>query len=358
MVLCLLQGVRKCNHVMHFRETISLGRCPNSIIAHLRMNDRPGWIKPAFFVLFGLLCIGASRRRTGAELSSAPRLGHTRRNLSISNTASWATASGTGRSRSRFSRRPLRRNRIWASARFIGGRSSLATARRPSCRLFGTRRRENSTSISIAIRTLRMMRTGSLPARVGPTIRFRPSGRVRMPFKTPLGTERVAVDLFFNDFRATPNASAMAYYCWEAKVTQGGQEWQVALVDNLLGKVGSAENGSLIIRPWADRDKAVDLQYGRSTSLPFTPNVFFGQRACRLDWRFGAAGQQAQIQAQLNRTPGAIGGVENSRAIHPPAGFDAHGTGRRDALRHAARRPRPDATRRTVECCPRPRRRL
>ena len=109
-------------------------------------------------------------------------------------------------------------------------------------------------------------------------------GPLRLPFKTPLGTVSVAVDLLPLDPSLSPAAAAVIpHYCWEAKVTQGGQEWQLALVDDLSGKLGSTKSASLIIRPWADRAQALDPEYDSLDFVPFSPNVFFGQRACHLD---------------------------------------------------------------------------
>jgi len=108
------------------------------------------------------------------------------------------------------------------------------------------------------------------------------------------------VDLMFTDDRATPNATAFAYYCWEAKVAQGGQEWQLALVDNPSGKIGSAEDGRLLIRPWADRNKTIELQYDSLDYMPFTANVFFGQQACHLDCAL--AQQDNRIKYRLSLT--------------------------------------------------------
>jgi hypothetical protein len=140
-----------------------------------------------------------------------------------------------------------------------------------------------------------------------PNYSFQNFGRVRLRFKTPVGTERLAVGLFFNEFRGTLNASATPYFCWEAKVTQGGQDWQVALVDSLVGKLGSAQTSSLIIRPWADRGKAIDSLYGSLDSLPFTGNVFFGQRACHLDCALVQQDNNLKYRLNLTERPEQLG---------------------------------------------------
>lgn len=145
---------------------------------------------------------------------------------------------------------------------------------------------------------------GVFASRGGHHTPFQIFGRVHLPFKTPLGTERVALDLLFTGFRGAPTATATAYYCWQGKVTQRGQEWQVAVVDNLFGKIGSAETGSLIIRPWTEGGKAGDLPDVSLYSLPFTREVFFGHQTFHLECSL--AQQDNHLKYRLNLTQRAL----------------------------------------------------
>lgn len=124
--------------------------------------------------------------------------------------------------------------------------------------------------------------------------------KVRLPFKTPMGPQRVLVELFFDNTRGQKEVSAMANYCWEGKVTQAGREWQLALVDNLSFKVGSAEGGFLIARPWADRDRPIELQYGPlETPVPFPNELFLGERVCQLACVYEQQGVGARMRLDL-----------------------------------------------------------
>ncbi len=280
---------------MLFPETISLGLCPNSIIAHLRMNDRPGWIKPAFLVLLGLVCLGASRAALGAQASTASAA--STRSLDLEyrelgySVGTWTipiTLQSTP-----FKKEPeLGQHKVYRGTLKFGDSTDAFVP-------FIWDPTQGKLHLDLN-RNQDLTDDEAFACAGRPNSSDETFSRVRMSFKTPLGMEQMAMDLLFTDARATPNAYASAFCCWEAKVTQGGQDWQLALVDNPSGKLGSAENGSLIIRPWADRDKAVGLEYGQLDCLPFTPNVFFGQRAYRLGGAL--AGQDNRIKYRLNLT--------------------------------------------------------
>ena len=262
------------------------------------MSERLGCIKPAFFVLLGLLWVGAGGAAPGAEGSSTQAASATLtqsinleyRDLGYS-VGTWMIPITL--QSAPFKKEPdLGRRKVYRGTLKFGDSmedfAPFVWDQAQGKLYLDLNRNQDLTDDGV------LACTGQINTSV------ETFGRVRMPFKTPLGMEQVAVDLFFTDFRATLTAYAMAYYCWEAKVTQGGQEWQLALVDNLAGKIGSAESGSLIIRSWADRGKPIDAQGGLLDCLPFTPNVFFGQRACRLDCAL--AQQDNKIKYRLTLT--------------------------------------------------------
>jgi hypothetical protein len=264
------------------------------------MSDRLGWIKPAFFVLLGLLWPGASGAAVGAADSSTPAASAAStqsiyleyRELPYS-VGSWLIPLTL--QSAPFKKEPdLGQRKVYRGTLKFGDSTEAFVPfiwDQAQGKLYLDLNRNQDLTDDA---------DGVFACMGQPNNSFQTFDRVRMPFKTPLGTERVAVELFFTDFRATPNANAMAYYCWEGKVTQGGQEWQLALVDDLAGKIGSAQSASLIIRPWRDRGKTIDSQDGSVDRRPFTPNVFFGQQASRLDCAL--AQQDNKIKYRLDLT--------------------------------------------------------
>jgi len=304
------------------------------------MNDRPGRNEPAFFALLGLLCIGATGAGLSAQDTSAPaasaistqsvHLEYRELSYSVGNWGIPMTLQAVP-----FKKEPdLGQRKVYRGTLKFGDSTEAFVPfiwDQAQGKLYLDLNRNQDLTDDA---------DGVFACMGPPNNQFQTFSRVRMPFKTPLGTERVAVDLFFNDFRATPNATAMPYYCWEAKVARGGQEWQVALVDNPVGKIGSAENGSLIIRPWADRGKAVDLQNGSLDSLPFTENVFFGQQACHLDCALLQQDNKLKYRLNLTERAEQLGELKiTGQYIHrlvlsrlTPGGAAAPGNAAQEAL--------------------------
>ena len=52
-----------------------------------------------------------------------------------------------------------------------------------------------------------------------------------------------------------PFCNAALRSFWQGKVTQGGQEWQVGLLQNLSDQPGSFLRGQFLLRPWAERNE-------------------------------------------------------------------------------------------------------
>jgi hypothetical protein len=136
---------------------------------------------------------------------------------------------------------------------------------------------------------------------------YQPFNNIHLTFKTPAGSHQALVDLSFNAFGYQSSVSAACRYYWEGKVVQPGQEWQLALVDNLAGKLGSAEGGSLILRPWADRNQPIDPQPGSLDYLSFSHNLFFGQQAYRLDCAYVQQDNHPKFRLDLTEQPEQLG---------------------------------------------------
>jgi hypothetical protein len=105
---------------------------------------------------------------------------------------------------------------------------------------------------------------------------------VHLSFKTPAGNRQALIDLsLFYPRSPRPNASATCRSLWEGKVSLQGKDWQVGVVETAPG--GGAEAGLFVIRPWEDRDVALENEAGSIDLLPFSPNLYFCDRAYRVD---------------------------------------------------------------------------
>ena len=129
---------------------------------------------------------------------------------------------------------------------------------------------------------------------------------IPLTFKTPAGTQKALVDLGFYNYGYPNNFSVQAEcrYCWEAKASFQGRDYQFALVDNLSGKLGSPEAGYLVLRPWTARTQPLSVQDGSLDGFPFTRNLFFAGQTYRLDstllQRDGALCYQVTLNPQAS----------------------------------------------------------
>ncbi len=70
---------------------------------------------------------------------------------------------------------------------------------------------------------------------------------------------------------------------WGGKITLGGRDYHVGKVDASPVQVGNNNEGSLLLRPWGERELPWDLMNGHLDAFAFSPNLFFGGKAYRVD---------------------------------------------------------------------------
>jgi hypothetical protein len=78
---------------------------------------------------------------------------------------------------------------------------------------------------------------------------------------------------------------------WQAKVAPGGEEWQVAVVDNLFGPEGPVAAKFLLLRPWAVRTNRVSFYDPTFGMVPFPSHLFWLGRPFQLERRFETDGE-------------------------------------------------------------------
>ncbi len=75
-------------------------------------------------------------------------------------------------------------------------------------------------------------------------------------------------------------------YLWQAKLSLGGADWQFGLVETELKRKATAPPNDLLLRPWSERQRPFNLQIGTPDFCSFTTNLFFGNHAYALEWRY------------------------------------------------------------------------
>jgi hypothetical protein len=119
------------------------------------------------------------------------------------------------------------------------------------------------------------------------------------------------------------NAALRSY--WQGKVTREGQDWQVGLMQNLSDDPGSFRHGQLLLRPWEERTnrfiascekpedtlavpwEGKDWMARASEAFAFSPRVFFGGHASRLDWSAEPRGHEERLALRLTEQPTGLG---------------------------------------------------
>jgi hypothetical protein len=119
---------------------------------------------------------------------------------------------------------------------------------------------------------------------------------VRLPMKAGGGSRQILADLQFYDYGSGPNCSAALRSFWQGKVTLQDQEWQVGLLGSPTGQGLSFEGSSLLLRPWAERNRPVSLNNGSLDAFPFSRKLFFGQQAYQLHCTNEVRGNSVQVR--------------------------------------------------------------
>lgn len=77
---------------------------------------------------------------------------------------------------------------------------------------------------------------------------------------------------------------------WQARLSLHGKEWQFGIVEDLPDIKAPALPRYLLLRPWAERQRAFHLTSSSPDFCYFTKNVFFDNRAYELDFRYEPGG--------------------------------------------------------------------
>jgi len=138
---------------------------------------------------------------------------------------------------------------------------------------------------------------------------YQPFLKIPLTFKTDAGSQRALVDLGIYTYASPIIIQAGSRYCWDAKATFQDHDYQLVLVDNLAGRLGSPEGGFLALRPWSARNQYLSVQDNSLTGFPFTRDLFFAGQTYRLDWTFFQQAGTPRYKLELNPQPSELGAL-------------------------------------------------
>jgi hypothetical protein len=124
---------------------------------------------------------------------------------------------------------------------------------------------------------------------------------VTLPLKTAMGLYPATLDLrlFADGTGSGMHGQLIASTLWQARVALGGEVWQVAVADKLLGSEVPAAAKFLLLRPWAVRTNQAWFYSPASGIVPFPDRLFWLGRAFKLERRFETGGQTPVCKLEL-----------------------------------------------------------
>ena len=116
------------------------------------------------------------------------------------------------------------------------------------------------------------------------------------------------------DCYSSPAGGVRAYVglCsyWQARLSRYGMEWQFGLVESVPDGKAIASPKYLLLRPWAERQRAFLLTSSSPDFCNFTKNVFFGNHAYELDCRYEPGRESPKYKVTFKEQAPRLGEVK------------------------------------------------
>jgi hypothetical protein len=131
---------------------------------------------------------------------------------------------------------------------------------------------------------------------------------VHLVLSTATGDRSVRLQVGFNSYRGG-SVSVYAGLCsyWQARLSLHGQEWQFGLVENMPDGKAPGSLQYLLLRPWAERQRAFHLNSSSPDFCYFTKSVFFGNHAYELDCRYEPGGTSPKYKITFKEQAPRLG---------------------------------------------------
>ena len=134
---------------------------------------------------------------------------------------------------------------------------------------------------------------------------------IHLVLPTASGDRSVRLQLDLSSYQGS-KVRAYAGLCsyWQARLSLHGKEWQFGLVENMPDGKAPASPKYLLLRPWAERERALHLGSSTPDGFDYTKGLFFDNRAYELDCRYQADGESPKYKVTLKEQDPRLGEVK------------------------------------------------
>ena len=129
---------------------------------------------------------------------------------------------------------------------------------------------------------------------------------VHLPIASGAAAHPAKLQLDFRYFQSGPlqvHAGLCSY--WQARLIQGGGDWQFGILEHLVGTAPAAPPRLLLLRPWVERQRSVAP--GAPDLFTFTNHIFFDGRAYDLSCRYDASPPAARYRVIFQEQTAPLG---------------------------------------------------
>ncbi len=131
---------------------------------------------------------------------------------------------------------------------------------------------------------------------------------IHLALPTATGKRSVRLQAEFYSYQGgSMNVYAGLCSYWQARLSLRGQEWQVGFVENMPDGKAPVSPKYLLLRPWAERQRAFHLASGTPDFCSFTKGVFFGGRAFDMDYRYESGGESPKYKVLFKEQSPPLG---------------------------------------------------
>lgn len=132
---------------------------------------------------------------------------------------------------------------------------------------------------------------------------------IHLAFNGEAPSHPVLVDiaLYAHKGKAISGGNLTWYSCWQGNAVLQGHECQVGLIEH-PNHLGSTEEASLLLRPWAEREKPFSLEDGLLIGFDYCTNLFAYGQAYHLTCAY-LPGEAPKYKLELNEVQAELGQV-------------------------------------------------